>query len=134
MKWSKYSEAIFDSYMSQSGNIIVQAVPGSGKTTNVKHLWTLDDRPTVYLVFNKAVQLEAQEKLPPKNNSAILTLNGLGHRAVVATYGQVTLNDKKVMELVRAHYPFTHIEYQQRRERQFMLCKAVQTAKAVCMD
>lgn len=133
MKWSAYSEAIFEAYRHSRDNLIVQAVPGAGKTTNICHMWGLDDTPTVYLVFNKHTQQEAQQKLPAKPGSDVLTLNGLGHRCVTATFGRVKLDDKKVLGIIRQRggKRFVH---EKERERQYVLAKAVALAKCVDTD
>ena len=58
MEWSHYSNALFDTYLHSDKNIIVQACPGAGKTTNIKHMWGLNDKKALYLVFNKHNQLK----------------------------------------------------------------------------
>lgn len=133
MKWSHYSEKLFDTFVNTDDNIIVQACPGSGKTTNIAHLWTLDDKPTVYLVFNKHNQLEAEAKLPVKQGSNVLTLNGLGHRAVTANFGRVTLDDRKVQGIVKK-YIRMNCPYREKREREWSLIKAISMAKMSDLD
>ncbi|MGL5934678.1 MAG: UvrD-helicase domain-containing protein [Cetobacterium sp.] len=102
MKWSPYSEALFDTWKSIASNIVVSACPGSGKTTNIGHicseLISLEDR-TLYLAFNKSIVEEAKEKLPQHIN--IMTLNGLGHRAVCNEFGRVKLDGNKVYKIIR---------------------------------
>jgi len=132
MEWSNYSKAIFDHYLSKTGNIMVKACPGSGKTTNIKHLWTLDDKPTVYLVFNKANQLEAQSKMPYKSDSAILTLNGLGHRALLREFGSV-LDDRKVLKIIDRDIHFPTYD-RHKADHKWALCRAVQQAKSYALD
>src|SRR5437762_4483987 len=132
MKWSHYSQALFDAYIGQTNNLLVQACPGSGKTTNIKHLWSLDDKPTVYLVFNKHNQIEAETKLPQKASSNVLTLNGLGHRAIAANCGRPTLDDNKVMGIIKRA-----IRYSSKRDdwnKKLMLNRAVKLAKSYAID
>ena len=126
MKWSHYSEAIFDAYASQQGNIIVQACPGAGKTTNIQHMWGMNNRSKVYLVFNKHNEIEAQSRLPQIQGSDIRTLNGLGHRAVMNTFGNVTLDKNKVRDIIRK-YNFQRSN----RENQYTLERVVQIAKGI---
>jgi DNA helicase-2/ATP-dependent DNA helicase PcrA len=128
-KWSKYSLAIFDAFTNTSDNLIVQACPGAGKTTNIEHLWSMDDKPTVYLVFNKHNQLEAEAKLPSKANSAVLTLNSLGARCIYNTFGRIKLNERKVIDIIRKRYK-THTN--EGREQQYLLSKIVGIVK--CID
>ena len=101
MDWSHYSERLFTEFIETDNNIIVQACPGAGKTTNIKHIWELDNKPTVYLVFNKHNQLEAEGKMVSKDKSAVLTLNSLGHRAIMQAYGKVVLETNKVYKIIR---------------------------------
>ena len=131
MKWSHYSEALFDAFSNTNENIIVQACPGAGKTTNIKHLWTLTDKPTVYLVFNKQNQIEAAAKLSERANSAIYTLNSLGHRAVIATFDNVMLDNRKVWNIVKKRRLKKWVSPEE-MDRETMLVKAVQVAK--CID
>lgn len=141
MKWSHYSEAIFDAYQHDLNNLMVQACPGAGKTTNIKHMWTLDSLPTVYLVFNKANQLEAQEKLPQKPGSSILTLNGLGHRALMNTFGnfQFDVKGQKILDIIDRRFKLQWSRlgrdgWKIARERRWLLKKAVEIAKFTCFD
>ena len=134
MQWSHYSEAIFDMFANTSHNIIVQACPGAGKTTNIAHMWSLTDKSTCYLVFNKHNQIEAQAKLFDRPGSAVLTLNSLGHRAIMATYGRVQLDDRKVYKLIKQHIPFVGMSYKERQETSYTLYKAVQVAKMIDTD
>lgn len=134
MQWSHYSQAIFDLFTGTSHNIIVQACPGAGKTTNIAHMWSLTDKSTCYLVFNKHNQIEAQAKLAQKEGSAVLTLNSLGHRAIMAAYGRVELDDKKVHKIIKQHISFTWLPFRERSDAAYALYKAVQVAKMLDTD
>lgn len=131
-KWSSYSLKLYDTFTDSDDNIIVYACPGAGKTTNIEHIWCLDDKPTAYVVFNKHNQLEALEKLPAKVNSAVLTLNGLGAGIVNATFGRVTLDKWKVPNLIKNMASYRIGRSRESRERQYILANMVSIAK--CMD
>ena len=141
-QWSHYSEALFDTFTStQAPNIIVQACPGAGKTRNLEHLWSLSDAPTAYLVFAKANQLEAKEKLPRKYGSDILTINSFGHRALLnTTFGQVQFDDKgkKVLNIIKEHivprWQRDRLPRKTIREQEWSLKKMVDMAKQVVTD
>lgn len=128
MQWSHYSRSLFDAYTNSNDNLIVQACPGAGKTTNIKHLWSLDNKPTCYLVFNKHNQLSADAQMPKKQGSNVLTLNGLGHRCITSNVGRVTVDDNKVMNIIKdhIHYASKHKQY----AKQHMLNRAVNMAKS----
>jgi len=137
MEWSHYSYALFDAFQQTNANIVVQASPGAGKTTNIKHLWTLDNRATVYLVFNKHNQLEAETKMPAKAGSAIKTLNGLGSSILYNTVGRSTLDKSKVNNIVRDMLREPHSRrYQSKadQEREFALIQAVNKAKMLALS
>lgn len=133
MQWSHYSNDLFDAYTSTEDNILVQSCPGSGKTTNIKHMWQLDNKRTLYLVFNKHNQVEAEAKLPKKTGSAVKTLNGLGHSIMTANFGRVKLDDKKVSSIVRSaivpRWKRARLSYKEIREQEWSLIKAVSKAK-----
>jgi len=130
--WSNYSQDIFNHFANTDDNLIIQACPGAGKTTNIEHIWSLDDKPTVYTVFNKHNQLEALEKLPPKPNSAVLTLNGLGAGIVNTTFGRVVLDKYKVPNLIKSMASYRMGRSKESRERQYILSNMVSIAK--CID
>lgn len=133
-QWSQMSLDLFDAYMHSKDNLIVQAVPGAGKTRNLEELWGMDTSTKLYLVFNTAPRDEARAKLKPLQGSDISTLNGLGHRAIMQAFGDVHLDGRKVIGIIREHVPMKHVPFAQRRERQWALNKAVETAKRVCTD
>jgi len=130
MKWSNYSEAIFSQFADSEDNIIVQACPGSGKTTNIKHLWTLTDKPTVYLVFGKANQVTATAALPQRQGSDVLTTHSLGARAIYKTFGKVTLDDKKVLGIIRDRRR-GKFAGKEARGQEYMLAHSVSAVKGI---
>lgn len=66
MQPSAYQSAIFDFVRDGTGNAIVDAVPGSGKTTT--SVWAADYIPStssaIFLAFNKAIADTLSRKLP----------------------------------------------------------------------
>src|SRR6266566_1226188 len=63
---SKYQQAIYDAVEDGSGNIIVQAVAGAGKTTTLVGIANRlpKEAQSIFLAFNKSIQLELAERLP----------------------------------------------------------------------
>lgn len=125
--WSPQSDVILAAYMAKH-NIMVQACPGAGKTSNIERLWAATDEQCIYLVFARANREEAERKLPPKQGSAVLTLNSLGHRAILRQH-DVVLDGDKVKKLVREHYPMRHLQFKERNARQWQLIKCATMAK-----
>lgn len=142
MQWSHYSQRLFEEFTTTDHNIIVQACPGAGKTTNIKHLWTLDDKAALYLVFNKHNQLEAEANMPQKQGSAVKTLNGLGASILYNNFGRSNLDKNKVNNIVRdmLRKPqgySKHGRYHQskdQQEREWSLIKAVSKAKMLALS
>jgi superfamily I DNA/RNA helicase len=102
--WSPYSLALYDTWRDTDNNIIVQACPGAGKTTNIEHICRELIKPgekTAYLAFGAALVKEAKERLPEHMSSNIMTLNGLGHRAIMKEFGKVKLDNDKVFKISR---------------------------------
>lgn len=81
MEPSKYQQAIFDWVVNGSGNGVVQAVAGSGKTTTLREAAKLIPNRIKVVCFNKAVAEELQKKMP--HNVECATLNSVGHGAWV---------------------------------------------------
>jgi superfamily I DNA/RNA helicase len=87
--------AILDAIRTRQGNILVNALAGSGKTSTIEMI--VEELPPneqpLYVAFNKAIVEEAQEKLP--SYVEIRTLNSLGHRAWAQTCGNKVYVDTK---------------------------------------
>lgn len=72
---------IFNTYRKTNKNIVVEAVPGSGKTTTILNLLTFVPiaKRVIYLAFNKSIVEEIKTKLPRhQNNISVSTLHGVG--------------------------------------------------------
>jgi len=78
MKFSKYQQDIFDWVQNGTGNAVVEAVAGSGKTTTLVNALSHMEGHIYFLAFNKHIATDVQKKvgLP---NVTIQTLNALGH-------------------------------------------------------
>lgn len=94
-KPSVFQQALFDWITGGSGSAIVEAVAGSGKTTTmVESLKLLDSsKQILFLAFNKSIADELKERAPSYVNC--MTMNALGHRAVMKQFGRVTLDTNK---------------------------------------
>jgi len=78
--WSAEQEEIFQWFASGTGNAVVQARAGTGKTTTIKQAFTFVPShitKLLYAVFNKKNQIEAEEKISDKRVE-IKTLHSLG--------------------------------------------------------
>lgn len=84
-------------------NMIVRAYAGTGKTTTLELLSKVLPSTTngLFLAFNVRIKEELAKRVAP--NFAVMTLNGLGHRAWAAvSQGRLILDDKKIGVLTSA--------------------------------
>lgn len=88
MKLSIYQEnflaAIDDLNGQPKGCIIVEAVPGSGKSTTSRLGMERAQGSVLVLAFNKHIADAMKSKVP--SNVSVATVNSFGHRAVMAAY------------------------------------------------
>ena len=100
-KPNKYQERIFDFVKNGEGNCIVEAVPGSGKTTVIVKASELipKGQSIVFLCFNTEIRDELQERLPRGIKAS--TLHQLGKRMFYMNgYGEHTVKKDKLASLV----------------------------------
>jgi DNA helicase-2/ATP-dependent DNA helicase PcrA len=62
MAWSNFQENIFSFVQNETGNGIVEAVAGSGKTTTIVHALKMAKGTTIFLAFNKAIAEELKAR------------------------------------------------------------------------
>lgn len=93
-KPSKYQEAIFLKYKTTNENLVVQAAPGSGKTTTLQLLTELTpiNKKCFATSFNKSLVEELKIKIT-KSNFSVSTLHSFGlssiykyHKAKIKVY------------------------------------------------
>lgn len=102
-QWSTYQNTIFDAVQNGTGNIAVNAVAGSGKTTTIVHAASLlpRGRRVVFLAFNKHVVNELKDRLP--SSVDCMTIHSLGIKACYKGYtgaGKVAVDEHKYADLV----------------------------------
>lgn len=80
--WSDEQKAIFNWFGLGTGNLVVQARAGTGKTTTIKEAFSVaPEDQMLYAVFNKKNQVEAAEKITDERVD-IKTLHALGFRFI----------------------------------------------------
>jgi DNA helicase-2/ATP-dependent DNA helicase PcrA len=94
--------AILDFVASTDRNLMIRAYAGCGKTSTLEMIdRSLDKTPKMLLCFNKAIAVEAKERMLP--STVVKTFNGLGHSIWAdATGRRLSLNTKKINEIYRA--------------------------------
>lgn len=99
---SKFQSAIFANLATSAGNLIVEAVAGSGKTTTlVKGIDAIDPRKKILmLAFNKAIQVELDKKTP--GSVTVKTCHATGLNALVSLLGyRPKVDNQKVYKTLR---------------------------------
>ena len=79
-KPSKYQQAIYDFITNEDGNLVIEAVAGSGKSTTIVNALNIipSDTTVLFLAFNKSIVDELKLKIGEKPNVTIKTLHSLG--------------------------------------------------------
>lgn len=97
---SKYQAAVFEFIEKGSGNAVVNAVAGSGKTTTILEAMKLipSSFSVTYLAFNKAIVEEFKPRVPA--HVQVQTLHSLGNSALMK-YRRMHLNNYVVSDIVK---------------------------------
>lgn len=76
---SPYQEKIFDYIKNGSGNLVIEAVAGSGKSTTLVHALKIinDDKRILFCAFNKDIVTELEKKIK-QDNVLVTTIHSLG--------------------------------------------------------
>ena len=98
---SKYQMGLFAWAATGTGNAVVEAVAGSGKTTSIVNVLKLLRGRVLFLAFNVSIKKELEERVPA--DVTVKTLNGFGHGACLrAMRGRLQVeNDKRTKAAVR---------------------------------
>jgi len=99
---SKFQKDIFDIYRTTNKNIVISAVPGSGKTTTIIELLKMKKtgRSAIFAAFNKSIVEELEKKLP--QDIHVTTLHSLGCKAIYKKHrGQVEVQQYKLFRIAK---------------------------------
>jgi len=106
MEYSAYQKAIFDYLQHNKGNLIVEAVAGSGKSFTLEHSirYLLQHSPTTRILavmFNKHNQTSLSNKLEQYGDTVdVKTLHSIGYNMLMQSYGRLTLDTNKYYTLI----------------------------------
>lgn len=82
-QWSTQQNAIFSWFETCTGNLVVRARAGTGKTTTILEAVTrAPERRILLAAFNKSIASELTSRLPAGGKCEALTLHGLGFAMV----------------------------------------------------
>jgi len=98
MKYSKYQEAIFNFVKNESGNALINACAGSGKTTTIIESMKFTKGNCIFLAFNKAIATELEKRVPA--NATAKTLHSLGLSAITKEFGRVQIDALKIDKIM----------------------------------
>lgn len=96
--WSPYQQALFQDAATGTGNRIVRAVAGSGKTTTGVEMCARLRGSHIYLAFNKAIATELSAR--GVNGR---TFHSVCYSIVTKHRGVATVTADKIKQLVRTH-------------------------------
>ena len=101
---SVYQEKIFDFVLHGSGNAVIRAFAGSGKTATLIACMKLvpQKKKCLFLAFNKSVKEEIEKKLVGYENCTVKTVHGLGYSILSGyTEGQPKVDEFKYITFLR---------------------------------
>jgi len=104
--WSDEQTAIFSWFATGTGNMVVQARAGTGKTTTIKQAFSHapESGKLLYAVFNKKNQVEAQEKITDARVE-VRTLHGLGYSFIKRVWSDAKPEDNVEFARIEAVAP-----------------------------
>lgn len=94
-------QAVYDNWENTDKNLLIEAVAGSGKTTVLLEVLKKCKGETLFLAFNKSIQLEIQEHILYNGikESKSMTLHALGFLGIRDKYKVATLNNSKYFDI-----------------------------------
>lgn len=103
----------------KAGNLIVQALAGSGKTSTIlASLKRLPQRSALLCAFNKRIATELEAKLPtmPRTHAAhVKTFHAIGLRVLKQNYPHLQVNSNATEDLLQEVYGTAKMSFQVRR-------------------
>lgn len=102
MNWSHYQEKVFEVVRDHTGNVMVEAVAGSGKTVTLIEAAnrTPNHSRVLFLAFNKAIAAELRERITRPFCTA-QTFHSYGLDLLKLRYGQLKVDFKKKDKLIK---------------------------------
>jgi superfamily I DNA/RNA helicase len=98
---SRYQKDIFNFVRTGTGNCVINAVAGSGKTTTIiaSLRFIPTDKSVIFLAFNKSIVEEIKLKVP--ENVKVQTFHSLGCSAIYKSYGDKSrLENNKIYDII----------------------------------
>jgi superfamily I DNA/RNA helicase len=102
--YSKYQNELFAEVEKQTGNIMVNAVAGSGKTFSLLECMKRSQGDSIFVAFNKSIATELASKVP--SHVQCKTLHSFGYAAINKSFGFIKADSKKLVWIMNK-YPAT---------------------------
>ncbi len=99
---SRYQQAIYDWVRSGSGDALVDAVPGSGKTTTLVEASALIQGDGLFVAFNRHIADELRARLPAAMDAS--TIHALGLKTLSRAGLRPAVTSDKYRRLALAYY------------------------------
>lgn len=131
-KPSPYQQKIYDFVSDGTGNAVVDAVAGSGKsTTIVNSLKQIpEDQSVLFLAFNKAIVEELKIKVAFQENVEVMTLHSLGAKSIMGSVKTTVDGAKYRTHLneglkLKKYKPINELEYEELGEYKQNIMKLI---------
>ncbi len=108
---SKYQTAIYDFVGSGTGNAVIEATAGSGKTTTIVDSLKLAHGRILFCAFNRHIVDTLKQRVP--EGVEVATLHSIGLRSLSTGISRPKLNEQKVEQIIQAFYSY----YDRRAQR-----------------
>lgn len=94
--WSQFQIVIFNQIQSGTGNVQVDALAGSGKTSTIVEgfYYLPPGKRALMCAFNKSIQTELSSRAP--EGVEVMTLHSLGYRAVRKAFFNTQMDNEKL--------------------------------------
>jgi len=109
-KPSVYQQAIYEFITNGSGNAVVSAVAGSGKTTTLINAISLipQSKSVVFFAFNKSIVSEIEDRVPKDaRNVDVKTLHSYGYSALRNSFKNVEIKNNKYKQILNDVYTYS---------------------------
>lgn len=121
-QWTAQQEQIFDVVRMGGGNVVVEALAGTGKSSTAVGCLQQGLRGKVgFVAFNSHIAEELQSRLPP--HVPACTLHSLGLQACKKAFGRLVVDDGKLGKLARELLPDAYPSVRRAAEQLAKLCK-----------
>lgn len=104
IQYSNYQFGLFDKVEEGVGNVMVNAVAGSGKTFSLLECMRRSKGDAIFVAFNKSIATELGTKVP--SHVTAQTLHSFGYAAIRAAFGYVKSDARKLIWIMNK-YPAT---------------------------